>query len=581
MIDPNAPTLTQEPLAMLSVESKQLVRESLSPNLIDVLRSSIYEKRTKEYEAILNTPNKISFDELIQDTHNADKTILEDEIKTYLYNLGLSDLDVSYSYIYGLLEHYSPMNMSESEWEYGILNNNGEYEAGTSGKERIKTDTKALIGELTDEDETANTELDTLQVDLEVKRAALADLSIKRRGMVLKKSKKASRLRAQYEAAQAEYNTAYTNLGATAVDLMRLSGASAQEVAQAVIAGTIAEHFAFSTAELESMQSDNSLKAKVARYYGKLPVMIGANTVLGGLLGYGARKIAKVGFLVALPVAGVAGLAAIRAGKTMLTSSLVSGIRLNKDHQKRSQKDIEDLQSLFNSPDVNVPEDDDMDANQYGELSHRLIKQSIDSRVEKDVTNNRKRVAFSAAIAGSAAVVGAILASHIHLGSGGGSHNNQHLDHRPTSKTPDEILREAGVKDPTMRKDIINNPKAFQTMAENPERFRHFMEGVQQPHSLPLYNPENGIVYESFTIPHGGGIIKDVIRPIAVGEGHGLTTAQENQLWQAMRVKFGNALFTNLVVGNHGNDQWILQSGQGTLRPEVARYLKEQIALMR
>lgn len=523
-----------------------------------------------------------------------------------------------------LVRNYSVLNMSDAEWRAGIPDVDGNYtQPDTAGQYRLREDIHLLVDPSPDlgtpdiDPADLSPELAVLQGNLEVARTQLAELSIKRRAMIRKKGSKASTLSTQYETAQGQYDEALKAMGVHAVEDLRANGYSADEVTQMVIMGTIAERQAFTEAEAETMAMDNSKLAKMMRWYGKLPVMIGANTIVGGAIGMAAGKVVKYGFLAAMPVAGISGLAAVRTGKALLTSSLNNRVRLHKELDKRGAKDIANLQDFINSDEVGVQVDEDVDAEYYAELSQKLVSQSIDKRVEKDIKGNRTRVAVSAAIAGSVALAGALYASDkIHNPFAGKSH--------PThgGGLTDQTLKSAGVVDPNERANILAHPDDFKHMISHPADFEKFTRGVdhikQSTHltgdalnervgktlhladyldkhpmatgaglkSLPLDGggsaTRSGVegvsgIGEVVNVARGGGVIRSVIRPLADTQGVHLTKGQETNIWQAVRSSFGDNIFTDMPVKSHGADQWIARSGQAHLRPAVSEFIQQKL----
>ncbi len=517
-----------------------------------------------------------------------------------------------------LIRRYSVLNMTDEQWRAGEKDADGKYNhPETAGQYRLKEELRVLTGEVDPVptpdvlDPAAAQELTSLQHDLERSRRHLADMSIRRRQLMGKRTKKAKQLNEEYEAAHAEYKNAYESLGTFSVELMRLAGLSADEVGQSVIAGTITERQAFHAAELEVMQQDNSLLAKIARAYTKLPVMVGANIVVGGTIG----RFAKYGFLAAVPVAGVAGLLAARGGKALLTAKVGNSARLNKDHAKRSQEDIENLRTQFDSPDVQVEVGEHVAAENYAKFSENLLKESIDRRVEKDRTSNRNRALTAAAISAGAVAAGSLVAS--------GALGNLHFGKFGDNQEMLEKAKDLGV-DSEMKAKIMANPEAFKRMVDDPEAFERFLsttEQIKQTTGLtgsdleervtntlkladhlqdsPSIGASDGLIHpqvfgedvvqaggftesvmhgaEVYNVSSGGGIIKDVIRPFANTEGIRLTSSEESAIWSELRNKFGNNIFTDLPVDSHGSDQWIMKSGKGTLRPEVSAFLKARI----
>ena len=494
-----------------------------------------------------------------------------------------------------LVKRYSVLNMTDSEWRAGERSADGSYDKPeTAGQRRLWNELTELVPiaetpDTSDEDdldedldedyehETTALELVALQGALESSRANLAQLSIKRRAMVRKSGGKAKRLQEAYDTAQQQYDAALKAMGVHAINELRAAGETDNDIALAVIMGTISERQAFTQAEADKMAADNSKRAKFLRWYGQLPIMIGANTAGGFALGFGAQKLVKLGFIAALPIAGVAGLAAVKVGKSLLTSSLNNGVQLHKTLDKRGAQDIKAMHDMFDSNEVNVAIGPDVTAENYAEFSQKLVKQSIDNRVQKDIRNNRTRAVVAGVMAGGFAVGGAILADKLqHVASSGGGGGRDQL-------TNDTLIR-AGVTDPNVRADILAHPDAFKHMVTHPDSFGQLMEH-STPHSLPLATgtPTPGLgnilqSTETFAIPRGGGIIHDVIRPFASNQGMNLSPAQETHIWKAVQTHFGDNIFTDLAVKPHGVDQWISRPGNATLRPELAEFIRQQLA---
>ncbi len=512
-------------------------------------------------------------------------------LESFLTANGIDDSHVHHTKVKNLLTKYSyGRNIGKQlEWFFGDTSSSDPV-AHTSGRERFAQEVKDLFGEVTEEESVPDdAELATFEAELETKRSNLAALSVARRSRLTRKTGKRSRkLAEQYEVAAAEYGDAYGKLGQKYVELMRTDpDLTDEEIAQAVIVGTVAERRNFTVAEQASLEEDKSFRNRLARIYSKRLGMTATNIALGGSIGFAARRITKFGLVAAVPVAGIAALAAVRAGKSIFTSAVGSRAQIHKDFTRRQNTDINQLTELFNTPDGLIPVGGTVSASEYARDSANLLQSSINERVAKDVRKNKQRTALSAAVAGGMVVAGALLASHFENLPGSGS-GHEHIDTPDGSKLTDaqidEKLRDAGVTSAADRANIINNPDAFNRMVSDPEAFGRFMDAANS-HDTPRINLDvnwgDTLAHghgELFTIPQGGGIIHDVIRPMASADGHSLTSAQETQIWQTVRARFGDNLFTDLSVGSHGSDQWIMTPGNGTLRPEVAQYLRDQIA---
>lgn len=602
-------TQTAETGASYTPEQIERARGALQADHVDILREAIFTKRLGAHEAIFDQQDGLTLDELEYKQDEADQQIVSDNTNIYLAHHDIDESDDIAEPLRNILQRYTPIAMTEDQWQYGPLSDDGERDVSRSGRQLLQQETDQLFGGTTDETGVPTPESPDPSVELEARlvdmRKRVAELSVQRRSRLTRRSsRKSRRLADEYRNAFEEYGAAYTALGEYQVEQLRADPDVGDEViAQAVIIGTIAERRAFTEAEAEVLEEDNSFKNRIARLYAKRSGMVAANIAIGLPVGFAASKLAKYGAIAAVPVAGVAAIASIRAAKSIFTATIGSRARLHSDFTKRQDTDIQLLSERFNTPEGQVPIGANISTARYARGSEEFLVDSIHGRVHRDIKGNKTRAVVSAAVAGSAAVVGAIAADHIHWPSGG-----------PGTKTPDEVLREAGVDDAAARQRIIDNPEAFQRMVDNPEQFAQFQQSVDTirektglagdaleervrgtlrlaEHLENSPNPPVGdavstdigefaVSPETYTIPQGGGIIRDVIRPTALAEGHTLTPAQETQIWQTLRTRFDNNLFTDSPVASRGADQWILRPGQGTLRPEVARYLKEQIALV-
>ncbi len=515
-----------------------------------------------------------------------------------------------------LVKRYSILNMSDSEWRAGVQNADGDYDQPeTSGQRRLWHELLVLEREEDIDDDPADppvpedltplhddAEVVRLAGNLQTSRSALAAISIKRRALLSKgASKKAKALSDEYDAAQAAYNQAQLEIGAMSVDALRASGVADDEIKVQVVAGTLAERAAFTQAEADAMAEDNSRMGKFVRWYSKTTKrMVGINLAVGVTTGYALGKFVKYGLLAAVPGVGFGALVGLRAGKSMLTAGVAGRARLHREFEQRGTADSAALRDQLIEESRGIS---GTDTAELATFAARNIQNSVDNRITKDIKGNVKRVAISTAVAGSAAVVGALAADHIHWpGSGSGAGHEA----ATTGQTPDQILKDAGVG-ADMRQKILDNPEQFDKFLNSVAHIKtetgltgdalnqrvadalslaHHLENAPAVSGggidLTVDLPEAfGLSGETFAIGHGGGIIRDVIHPFALEHGHNLTPTQESQVWQAVRAKFGDDIFTNLPVGAHSADQWILQPGTGTLRPEVTAYMTQQIAVVK
>jgi len=469
-----SPQELPENLRFISVEEIESMRHEqellVTQAAVDALEGKSAFEIVAEHEA------------LIGNASNAMREQIDQAAELYVAeHLSRDDNHELFDGCVELVRRYSVLNMTDEQWRAGEKDDDGRYtQPETSGQSALKAELLALIeadpavdiDPVIDIDPDASSrELDLLQTSLTETRSRLADISMKRRAMVRKSGKKARDLETQYALAQEAYSQAYIAMGQFGVDALRASGASNAEVAQAVIRGTVTERAAFTDAEAEVMAEDNRFSTKMLRLYGKLPIMIGANSVVGFTLGAGVRKAVRLGFIAAMPVAGVAGLLGVRAGKALLTSSVVNRVRLHKEHDKRALQDVEGLRAQFDSQDVNVQGNGAIGSEYYANLSQQLLQQSIDQRVSRDVKANRNRTMLSATIAGGAAVIGSMVA-----------HGSMRLpDWVADNKGGDlnNALPKPGVDDSIYRDQIMANPDAFYRMINDPQSFTKFLETVE------------------------------------------------------------------------------------------------------
>lgn len=609
----SSPALAPESLPALSDEQKQKARDALKTPSFEVFRDEVLKEHVTESESVLASGIE-GIDALEAAIDAKDDEILTRKTDAYLRAHGYSTDDPEVPVLRALLKKYSSLAVNPGDWSLGPLNPDGSYDTENSGQALFAKEVEALFGP--EGTETAgDPELAAMVTELEGTRQVLAGFSIQRRGRLTRgKSKKSRALQEQYETAQAAYDDAKLKLGKFSVEAMQAAGMSEEEIKNAVFAGSAAERAAFTFAEADAMDQDKSKIGRVVRWMSKHTAgFIGANVVGGFAAGYGINKIAKIGLLTALPGIGIGALIALRTGKSMVTAGVGGRVSLHKQFEKRGAQDQAEFEKQLAEA---VEGSTGFDAEQFAQLYQRHVSESVDSRVHKDIRANKQRVAVAAAISGAAALGGAYLAGgfehhgHAATGTGGGGGT--------AHESLGDKLQAAGL-DPNSDeyKNILAHPEKFKAMTDNPEQWAKFYHGVEHikastgfadpspelaqrvndtlalsDHLSHAHTTADSVANNinlgevlshgsTYTIPRGGGIIHDVIRPFAADHGHSLTSAQETQVWQAVKAKFGNDIFTNLQIGSHGADQWILQPGQGTLRPEVARYMQEQIAAVK
>ena len=339
-------------------------------------------------------------------------------------------------------------------WHLGKTDEHGNHtKLETSGQSRYEEGLKGIFAKddepaENDPSEAQTTEMPVIppspeaitlaQNALRSARHRLADLSVQRRRLVRKGSKKAQKLEEQFNKAQKDYETSRTEFGALRARVWQESGQDQTALRANVIRLVLDEHQQFTRAEAEHLAEDPSRRAKLARFLAGHKLAFAAGSAATGFgMGYGLNKAAKGVISGGLAIAGVAALPATIAGgvavkttKAVLQSSLGGRVRQHHTHDHRSKEDLDDLKEKaksFNN-DRHTPQEMMIAVN-------GLLSERIGDRVHKDIRSNRNRVIAAAAISGAMGAVGYLAASELggksassHRGAGG-----KNVHHKPGS----------------------------------------------------------------------------------------------------------------------------------------------------
>jgi hypothetical protein len=375
--------------------------------------------------------------------------------KVYLdSHLSRDDNPSIYDGIAIILEETSPLKMSSERWELGEVDADGNHtRPETSGRAVVETNLDYIrknapkpAGDEPDHDPyvpLTNAERKAAADDLKKARLQLAELSIQRRQLIRKGSKKAKALEEQYNAVQGVYDERIKYLGCDELALMKLAaknlGQSDKQTKTDLQARAVKllldEHQAFSRAEIDVLESDDSRKAKFARWLaGK-----GRNEALSFVAGAGigiAAKAAKGSVALAVGVAaapvtlGVAG--ALRVTKSIYTATTGNTVKLHREIGKRHEQDRKTIEAAAEKY-LNASDGHEEVVNNSADI----LKGTLGDRVERDRKSNRNRVIAAVAFSGAGVAVGYELAEHAFgLGGHGGSHTPSHNGGTGNGGTP-------------------------------------------------------------------------------------------------------------------------------------------------
>ena len=372
---------------------------------------------------------------------------LDEKLEAYLETILSKEADSKRFFeIFTFLRSISAQNMDSAKWYNGDRGVDGTYDDyTTSGRYQADIVFEALSSEeptASEPESPEDTEDPELPDDFHTSPEAmavygavttarnnLAQISVARRQQLRKGGKQAEQLSAKYDLAKTAYDTALKNVTDFYVTGYRTSGFTDEVIMERVLPRMIGEHHSFTEAEYNLLKTDDSLRARAARFLGKRGAMFGLSAASGAGIGFAARAISKSAVVAGVGISGGAvagGLIAARFTKNILLAKVRNNVALNKEFDNRRAKDELELQD-------HISETTDSPLEQSLQSANEKISDVISGRVEKDVKSNRRRVAFSALIGGIAAAAVEFGPDIYHSIAG-----NEHYS--PTTSTPDHIV---------------------------------------------------------------------------------------------------------------------------------------------
>ncbi len=349
-----------------------------------------------------------------------------------------------YAVLAALLQSFSIDHMGSTKWRNGDLDADGNYDFTTSGRYQLQVALETLTSRSSENDQPTDPseedpidhmspEAEAVYTALLSARTALAPLSLARRQLIRKGGKKAKALEAEYGQAKAAYDTALQNVTTFYVTGYRANCANDVTIREKVLPRLIDEHRAFTQTEFDLLKTDDSRRARIARFLGKKGAVFGLSAVSGVGIGLAARAVSKSALMAGIGITGGAvagGAIAARLTKNILLAKVRNNIAINRDFEKRRDQDVSALKDHLTSTG-------EMPLDESVQSVHGKIGAIITDRVEKDRKSNRNRVAISALIGGAAAAAAFEFGPDLHHAFGGGYHDHDDVGAGSGTTTPD------------------------------------------------------------------------------------------------------------------------------------------------
>ncbi len=456
-----------------------------------------------------------------------------------------------YNKVFALIRTISAHNMDDAKWYNGEIGADGNYDYTTSGRylaKQIILELKAHQPVVAEETETSeddqesedpdlvdhnSPEVVTAYRELETTINNLAELSVARRKLMRRNHGKVpADLEAKYNQAHAAHQAAIKKTTDLFIAGGRTQGISDQKIYEKVAPKMIKfAHTDLTTAEFKLLTSDDSFRAKAARFFAKRGTLLGLSIGSGIGIGLGVRALSKSAVAAGAGITGGAAVGAalaIRTTRNVLTAKLRNNVMLNKEFQQRQAADAKTL-SAFETKAAANP-----DAKLALYAVGSKIGEVITKRVETDVRNNKRRAIFAAAAGGLAAAAVEFGPDLWHALEG-----NTH----PTSDTvtiPPHVTPAApAVEVPT--------PTATQ-----------IVDGLNLDNQPPIViggGNTIGSLDPNVYVEHGHGIIREI------RDTTGLSGADATKAYHAVLQSQGSQFFNSIPVVPHGADEWISHSG--------------------
>lgn len=433
----------------------------------------------------------------------------------------------AYDRLLDLLRQTSTTNMDSEKWYLGDADEDGNHtKPETSGQALVARTLAELRGPAPEEPpeapltpEQRKQQYKEALGQLAAQRTVLAKLSVERRQMIRKGSDKAEELEEAYLGAQEQYQELIKHVGKLKVQKWHEDGMTGDELKAKVVATLLDEHQAFSKAEQQVLEADDSRRGRIAKWLAKKHRLAFFSAGSGIVVGFGAKWALGLAAGAAIGLTGGAALgagAAIKSTKAILMAKIGNKVDAIRHFDKRYQADKDTLRTDAEQLDIG-------DHEALVNNANGLLQGTLDNRVEKDRKGNRNRVIAAAAIGGTAGLIGVgIETAAEHLGMP----SLHDLTHQPGHKPPTP---------PHHPGSGNGHPK--------PPAPHH----PQPPHHPAPAPAKPGVVdgYQSnVQIAHGEGYQQAVSD--LVGQKHiTLSNAQSWQLYEHLNDKFNGHFFTN------------------------------------
>lgn len=479
--------------------------------------------------------------------------------KLYLdSHLNRDDNPALYDRLLDLLRQTSATNMDSEKWYLGDTDEDGNHtKPETSGQALVARTLAELRGPAPEEPPAAPLTPEERKqrykealTQLAAQRTALAKLSVERRQMIRKGSDKAEELEEAYLEAQEQYQECIKYVGALKVQKWHEDGVVGDELKAKVVATLLDEHQAFSKAEQQVLEADDSRRGRIAKWLAKKHRLAFFSAGSGIVVGFGAKWALGLAAGAAIGLTGGAALgagAAIKSTKAILMAKIGNKVDAIRHFDKRYQADKDTLRA----------DAEQLDTTDHAALvtsANELLQGTLDKRVEKDRKGNRNRVIAAAAIGGAAGLAGVgIEAAAEHFGGLPSLHD---LTHQPGHKAP---------MPPHHPGPGNGHPK--------PPAPHH----PQPPHHPAPAPTKPGVVdgYQSnVQIAHGEGY-QQAVSELVAQKHVSLTDAQSWQLYEHLNNTFNGHFFTNDPSYHMNNaGQWgISHAGAAHWNPAVIHEL--------
>lgn len=501
--------------------------------------------RSLEAARLGNASDPDAFDEAYRQGEERVAPLVDDDYSSHIERNTINMPGDLHDRLVALLPQFSYRQMSDEEWNRGIENADGTRQS--SGQERLQQAINDMRAEFEGTAPTPTTDPNVivpppaapeipaaLIEGLRQKRETLAELSIKRRHLIRKNSRKARNLHAEYEDTEREYDALALEYKTLLAEQHRANGLDGVSLKAQIIHDYLDEHTRFTNAELEFMQNERGPLATVARWLstkGRLMEIVngvasfgvgaGSKAALGGILTTAGAATAGI----AIPVT-IASFAAIKGTQGAIAGSLVNRVNAYRKFEDRQAQDHKLIEQQSNAVDF------DGDHASFINKVYEFMRNTRNNRIETDRSTNLRSVLATIAISGAAAAGGELFSifalPHIesfihHIWPHG------HTTH-PSTKPP------AGA---TAKPPAGAGP--------SPKYPPGTIDGFQQ----------------TIAVPHGAGY-DQMLTSLVAEKGIHLDGAQSWLLYNHLQNTFGSHIFTDntgYLIGPHANDLGIGHAG--------------------